>query len=103
MCPNLSRRGGGDPNLSRIDRGRAVQYLQGNPEILDAFLKVCDKVDAVQDIAEEDAVRGARWIRLLRLGKSVVLEHRLRDGKDRGRIRQFEALRKLESGNPLRS
>lgn len=103
MFPNLSRRGGGDPNLSRIDRGRAVQYLQGNPEILEAFLKVCDKVDAVQDIAEEDAVRGARWIRLLRLGKSVVLEHRLREGKDRGRIRQFEALRKLESGNPLRS
>jgi len=101
--PNLSRRGGGDPNLSRVDRGRAVQYLQANPDILADYLKVCDKLDAVQDVAEADAVRGARWIRLLRLGKSIVLEHRLREGKDRGIIKRFEALRKLESGNPLRS
>jgi hypothetical protein len=101
--PNLSRRGGGDPNLSRVDRGRAVQYLQANPDILSDYLKVCDKLDAVQDVAEADAVRGARWIRLLRLGKSIVLEHRLREGKDRGIIKRFEALRKLESGNPLRS
>lgn len=101
--PNLSRRGGGDPNLSRVERGRAVQYLQANPDILADYLKVCDKLDAVQDVAEADAVRGARWIRLLRLGKSIVLEHRLRDAKDRGLIKRFEALRKLEAGNPLRS
>jgi hypothetical protein len=101
--PNLSRRGGGDPNLSRVERGRAVQYLQANPDILAGYLKICDKLDAAQDAAEADAVRGARWIRLLRLGKSVVLEHRLREGKDRGLIKRFEALRKLESGNPLRS
>jgi hypothetical protein len=101
--PNLSRRGGTDPNLSRVERGRAVHYLQANPEILASYLKVCDKIDAAQDVAEADAVRGARWIRLLRLGKSIVLEHRLREAKDRGTIKRFEALRKLESGNPLRS
>ncbi|MFM7188947.1 MAG: hypothetical protein ACKO14_14150, partial [Armatimonadota bacterium] len=101
--PNISRRSGGDASLSRIERGRAVQYLLANPELLDSYLKICDKVDAVQDMAEADVVRGARWIRLLRLGKSVVLEHRLREGKNRGLIRRFEALRKLESGNPLRS
>lgn len=80
-----------------------MQYLQANPDILAGYLKICDKLEEAQDAAEADAVRGARWIRLLRLGKSVVLEHRLREGKDRGLIKRFEALRKLESGNPLRS
>jgi len=101
--PNLARRGGGDQNQSRVERGRAVHYLQANPDILANYLKVCDKIDAAQDVAEADAVRGARWIRLLRLGKSIVLEHRLREAKDRGTIKRFESLRKLESGNPFRS
>lgn len=100
--PYLSRRGG-EGNLSRIDRGRAVQFLQANPDILAGYLKICDKVDAVQDLTEADAVRGARWIRLLRLGKSVVLEHRLRESKDKGLIKRLDSLRKLEAGNPLRS
>ena len=99
----VARRGGGDQSQSRVERGRAVHYLQANPEILANYMKVCDKIDAAQDVAEADAVRGARWIRLLRLGKSIVLEHRLREAKDRGTIKRFEALRKLESGNPLRS
>jgi hypothetical protein len=101
--PNLARRGGGDQSQSRVERGRAVHYLQANPEILANYMKVCDKIDAAQDVAEADAVRGARWIRLLRLGKSIVLEHRLREAKDRGTIKRFESLRKLESGNPFRS
>lgn len=93
---------GGNSERSRIGRGRAVQYLNTNPEELEQVLSAVKGVQDAQNVAEEDAVRGARWIRLLRLGKSVILEHRMREGKNRDTIKKFEALKKLESGNPLR-
>lgn len=51
------------------------------------------------DAAEEQT---ARWIRLVRVGKSVVLAHTLQASDDTDLKMRFEALKAAEARNPLR-
>ncbi|MFM7323159.1 MAG: hypothetical protein ACKO5K_16805, partial [Armatimonadota bacterium] len=79
----------------------AVEWLENHPETLARSAAVRARFDALGKSATEDSINGARWLRLLRLAKSVVLEIRLREGKDRALIARFDALRAMEATNPL--
>ena len=80
---------------------KAVAWLESHPETRKRLDNLSAEVDKVSRVALDDSVAGARWLRLLRLSKSIVLELRLRQAGDKSLIARYEALRRMESANPL--
>jgi len=80
---------------------KALSWLDSHPETLTRLRQLSKQVDEANRVAQDDSVTGARWLRLLRLSKSIALEMRLRESSDKTLIARFDALRKLEAGNPL--
>lgn len=98
-----------DPEQARADRvayaadyKKAVAWLAERPESTAKLNEVRKRVDAISNEVAADAIAGARWLRLLRLSKSVVLEMRLREMGDKGLLARFESLKKMEAENPLK-
>ncbi len=102
--PSLQRGADRDSRVTEEYRAaweKATEWLQSHPDTFQRLRQVSQKVDEANSVAQDDSVTGARWLRLLRLSKSIVLEMRLRESRDKSLIARFDALRKLESGNPL--
>ena len=102
--PGLDRGGNRAEGVSEEYRdawNKAKEWLEGHPDTLDRLRKIAENVDKANDAAQDDAVTGARWLRLLRLSKSIVLEMRLRQTGDKALVARLDALRALEAGNPL--
>lgn len=83
-------------------RKSALAYLTERPAVVEKLRAAQNEVGKVTEARYADELRGALWLRLIRVAKSVVLEKRLRASGNAARIAQFDRLRKLESANPLR-
>ena len=81
---------------------QANTYLEERPTQLAELSQVRLAVEGASKGGYAKDIEDARWFRFVRIAKSVVLEMRLRKSGDKARIKQLEALRKLESQNPLR-
>jgi len=91
-----------DRDARKAARAKALAYLGDRPQLV-AKLKNAGAVYKVESDAQyKDSLNGARWLRFLRLAKSVVLEHRLRAGADKTLIARLDKLQALEAQNPLR-
>jgi hypothetical protein len=98
------RQGGGDPAKDAAygeARKAALAYLAAHPEEINETMAALRTVGARWESAYQDELRGARWLRLMRVAKTVVLEKRLRGGSDKALLAKFERLRALEHRNPL--
>jgi hypothetical protein len=83
-------------------REAAVKYLGEHKAERDEILKVARSRQSAASQQYQAQLRGARYLRLLRTAKSVVLEDKLRNGGgDAALVARFDALKKLEAGNPL--
>jgi hypothetical protein len=96
--PDLETRG----ETGATARKSLARWLIDNPTERGEIERLVSAVDAAERRALDDEVSGARWLRLVRLAKSIVLEKRLRDSSDKALIARFDALETLEAGNPLR-
>lgn len=90
------------PQSYGLDRPRAITELKRHPADLARLDSCRTEIDRVSRNRTNDQIRGARWLRLLRIAKTVVLERRLRESGDTALIARFEKLKALESANPLR-
>jgi hypothetical protein len=79
-----------------------VARLDEQPVLVEAVLKNNRILQARQGEKTQDELAGARWLRLFRLAKSVVLEDKLRKSGDATLIQQYDRLRAMESKNPLK-
>lgn len=84
-------------------RREAVAYLAGNERARKELLQAAAVFGKASAEAFEDELRGARFLRLMRVAKTALLEKKLRASGDTALIAQFDRLRLLESRNPLRS
>ena len=82
-------------------RQKAVQNLTASPQETRAVLDAGDKIGEAMDSAYQDELKGARWLRLMRVAKTVVLENKLRKGGNAALVARFNALQALEKTNPL--
>ncbi|WP_395094635.1 hypothetical protein [Armatimonas sp.] len=80
---------------------QANTYLEERPTQLADLAQVRLAVEEASKGGYAKDIEDARWFRFVRIAKSVVLEMRLRKSGDKVRLKQLEALRKLESQNPL--
>ncbi len=97
--PDLLKR---DDKAARLAaRNKALAYLNDRPQTVAKITGAARVVREEGDAEYADALNGARWLRFLRLAKSVVLEHRLRGGTDKAVIARFTRLQALEAQNPL--
>lgn len=96
--PGLKQKGDDRESAER----QAVAYLQTQPDTVRRVRDAARVWQARSDEQLADELRGVRYLRLLRVAKSVVLENKLRKGSDRALVASFDRLRALESGNPLR-
>ena len=84
-------------------REEAIGSLESMPTATrEAILKAAVTAQGPSERAYADELRGAKFLRLMRVAKTVVLEKRLRDGGDTALIERFDRLRALEAANPLR-
>ena len=83
-------------------RAAAIAHLASRPNELSPLLAAAREMAAFHETRYADQIKGARWLRLLRLGKSIVLAQRLRASGDQPLIARFDRLRAAESRNPLR-
>ncbi|GAB4452832.1 MAG: hypothetical protein OHK0029_04530 [Armatimonadaceae bacterium] len=84
-------------------RKKIVASLQNQPELVKQVLESDETISRQRDRQYADELRGARWLRLFRIAKTVVLENKLRQSGDQNRIAQFNRLRELEQRNPLQA
>ena len=82
-------------------RRKALARLQANPSETKTVLAAGDTIGEAMEAGYADELRGARWLRLIRVAKTVVLENKLRKSGNAALIARFDALKALESGNPL--
>jgi hypothetical protein len=83
-------------------RPKMVSSLAEEPVKIKEILEKGLLVEGAEKRKYTDELRGARYLRLFRIAKSVVLEDKLRSSGDSTRIAQLEKLRTLEAKNPLR-
>lgn len=96
--PDLKRTG--TPEWETAHR-LAVAYLTGDQTGREDILNAAKGLEEAADARYADELTGARWLRLLRVAKTVLLEKRLREGGDAALIARFDRLRNLEAQNPL--
>lgn len=80
----------------------ALAWLKAHAEAVRSILKSDATISGAESASYAAELRGARWLRLMRVAKSVVLERRLRESGDTARIAAFDQLRALEHRNPLK-
>jgi hypothetical protein len=79
-----------------------VARLDEQPALVEEIVKNDILMQAKQGEKTKDELTGARWLRLFRLAKSIVLENKLRTSGDATLIQQYDRLRAMESKNPLK-
>ena len=84
-------------------RAEALKHLEGRPSDVAQMLKLGEGVEKVAKRRYEEQLKGARYLRILRVAKSVVLEGRLRASGKADLVARFDALKKREAGNPFRT
>jgi hypothetical protein len=82
-------------------RAEVIAELKRNPGDVRTIDGARKDVEQAERSGDTSDVTSARWIRLLRIGKTVALEQRLRKAGDANKIARLDALRRLEAGNPL--
>ena len=83
-------------------RQKAIAQLQASANDTQTILAASDKIgDAYEAQYDDNELKGARWLRLMRVAKTVVLESRLRKSGNTALIARLDALRKMEKTNPL--
>lgn len=92
------------PEQRAVLDGLSTQLgVQGEGRLATAYAHVIQRADSTgrsdNDAAEEQT---ARWIRLVRMGKSVVLAHTLQASPDAALKVRFATLKAAEALNPLR-
>lgn len=83
-------------------RKEIVTRLDQQPALVEEVVKNNERIQAQQGEKTKDELTGARWLRLFRLAKSVVLENKLRQTGDGSLVQQYDRLRAMESKNPLK-
>jgi hypothetical protein len=86
----------------REARPKVIAALAEKPDTLKEILDAQKTIQQRSEAGYADELRGARWLRLMRLSKTVVLENNLRKSGDKDLIAKFDRLKALESQNPLR-
>ncbi len=81
----------------------AEEKFESNPEQAKAIGELLSALEKASATSLMNDATNARWLRLARLAKSVVLEKRLRATKDKARIQQLDDLLALEASNPFQS
>ena len=94
-----STRSGG--TISAEARKEAVAYLGVHSAEAEKILSLSRAAEDGYEAEYAEELRGARWLRLIRVAKTVVLEHQLREKGDKGLLARFVRLRALEHKNPL--
>ena len=79
-----------------------VAKLDEQPALVEEIVKNNSLMQTQQNEKTKDELIGARWLRLFRLAKSVVLENKLRKSGDTALMQQYDRLRSMESKNPLK-
>lgn len=97
--PSLKRRRGGGPEQG--DQ-KAVAFLEQHPQTVRRVRDAARVWQSRYEAQEGDELRGVRYLRLMRVAKSVVLEKRLRNSGNAELVARFDKLRALEAQNPLR-
>lgn len=94
----------GRPSPARTDaRAQAIAALgELPPGRLSALNAGADEWARYEDETLADAVTTARWVRWVRVAKSVVLAQRLRASNRPDLVARFDRLRAAEARNPLR-
>ncbi len=82
-------------------RQKAIAQLQASANDTQAILAASDKIGDAYEAQYDDELKGARWLRLMRVAKTVVLESKLRKSGNAALIARLDALRKMEKTNPL--
>ena len=90
-------------NLTANLQREAAQWLASQADQTEwkEFLALDDKVYGLEKQSESAEESGARQIRFVRLGKSIILAHQLRQGGDTALIARFEKLIEAEGRSLL--
>jgi hypothetical protein len=83
-------------------RPEVIAYLEKEPRLVEEVLKAGDTLKQRQKERSDEELRAARWLRLFRVAKTIVLEDRLRKSGDTTKIAQLDRLREMENKNPLK-
>jgi hypothetical protein len=83
-------------------RPKVIAALTERPEIIKEVREAQKTIEERSEAGYADELRGARWLRLMRLAKTVVLENNFRKSGDKDLIAKFDRLKALEAQNPLR-
>lgn len=86
----------------RKAREQAIGHLAAHPDVVERLNRIAAESDRIGEARYQEELRGALYLRLIRVAKSVVLAKRLRDSGDRALIARYDRLVALESANPLR-
>lgn len=96
-----------DPDSSegRVAKREAAAYLEthGNDNPYAPVIRLANQMDDAESTRERSEIAGSFQLRYIRLGKSVILAHRLRTGPDSPVKARFEQLIADESGAPIPS
>lgn len=102
--PYSQARAWASPGQQAVLDGLSAQLgVAGEGRLATAYARVTQRVGRARrddtDTAEE---RTALWIRLVRMGKSVVLAHTLQASSDAALKTRYETLKAAEARNPIR-
>jgi hypothetical protein len=88
-----------------VAKREAAAYLEthGNDNPYAPVIRLANQMDDAESTRERSEIAGSFQLRYIRLGKSVILAHRLRTGPDSPVKARFEQLIADESGAPIPS